>query len=567
MPEKERLHSWVSPQALLRFRMWLLRKPGPCRFGARAVLVIVLLAPSIWMLSVIPPLWKDVDAYIQVTQPPGAATILQYGPPYCFVARVPLYLGCAIESVRAGHSLPGLGFFLHPILTDSGVFVLLLLQHAALCIAGFYLITVISEIFWVRLVLAIAWAAIPLFYSSAHCVGGETLSMILTLLIGAMGLRIVRYSRKIPGKVWLLFGTLLWLSILTRHINAALAGLLPVTFVILAAYRLIATRFGRSQVLRRWRGLRARQALAKATCAIAIGFCCILLANVSVRLLSYATGTPYHSVVGLAFLGRLKFLAALSAAKRNELLDEVTRNTDSAEVKNFIALLRNEFQADTPNWDVLAFKEKVRPLLMSAETDTSDHAFNIVLNRTARAFLYPPNGMLLNAVAKDFKSSQQITIPDVVGFLFVTTRFYFLHRDEMPQCGSLVTFRGKDAAEVFAIFKEHSYFRHPKNVSYHALFLFWLISLGLFVAIARARGQEAVSIAAYAAALTAIGLLIMLANCLLAVFQPRYTLPMWELTIVSMAILFGGIMDSLFSSSLHLHSLRHDEQAKQADHL
>jgi hypothetical protein len=40
---------------------------------------------------------------------------------------------------------------------------------------------------------------------------------------------------------------------------------------------------------------------------------------------------------------------------------------------------------------------------------------------------------------------------------------------------------------------------------------------------------------------------MMLANCVLAVFQPRYTLPMLELTIISAFILFGEMMDSLFS--------------------
>jgi hypothetical protein len=77
------------------------------------------------MLSAIPPLWRDVDAYIQVTDAPGSATILQYGPLYCFTSRLPIYLGYTIESVTAGQPLPGLAFFTHPILTDRGVFLLL----------------------------------------------------------------------------------------------------------------------------------------------------------------------------------------------------------------------------------------------------------------------------------------------------------------------------------------------------------------------------------------------------------------------------------------------------------
>src|SRR5262249_52911454 len=152
--------------------------------------------------------------------------------------RIPLYLGYAIDSVRAGLTLPDLRFFVHPVLTDSGVFLLLVLQHAALCFAGFYLITLATGIFWVRAVLAIAWATNPLLYTLAHCVGGETLSMILIILVGATGLRIIRYSRNVPNKAWFLVGLLLWGSALTRQINAILAGLLPLTFVLMTLYRL-----------------------------------------------------------------------------------------------------------------------------------------------------------------------------------------------------------------------------------------------------------------------------------------------------------------------------------------
>src|SRR6266513_3265169 len=539
---------------------------GLLKLGVPVVLVAVLLAPSIWMLTVVPPLWRDVDAYIQVTQPPGSATILQYGPLYCFAARIPLYLGYAIDSVGVGGTLPTLGFFIRPILTDSGVFLLLVLQHAALCFAAFYLITAASGIFWVRLILAVAWAANPLFYALAHCVGGETLSMVLVLLIGATGLKIIRHSRTIPKIDWILFGVLLWLCILTRHINAALAALLPLTFVLLSVWRLIGTRFARSQSIRRWNRLRWQQAFQNATISVVIGISCIILANASLRALCYAANIPYRSVVGLAFLGRLKFLAALPIEQRNQLLDQATKNAASADVKKLIYLLRNEFTGGTASWDIGAFKKSAQGSLFPSQADPAEqHRFDVALNGLVVAFLCPPEKIFLRAVATDFKKSQQITIPGVVGFLFVTTRFYFSHRDVMPQCASLITFRDKNEDQIFVIFKNHSCFRHPKNVSYRAFLLVWIVLLAALFLIAKMRKRDITGVASYATALIVIAILMMLANCLLAIFQPRYTLPMWELTLVSLSILFGGMMETLLHPSCLLRSPELNDQAKHLD--
>jgi hypothetical protein len=57
------------------------------------------------------------------------------------------------------------------------------------------------------------------------------------------------------------------------------------------------------------------------------------------------------------------------------------------------------------------------------------------------------------------------------------------------------------------------------------------------------RKEEVAAVSFYAAALTLFGLFMMLANCVLNVFQPRYTLPMWELTIISVSILWAKTIE------------------------
>jgi hypothetical protein len=503
------------------------------------------------MLSVIPPLWRGVDAYVQVTQPAGPATILQWGPLYCFVARIPLYFGYAIDCVRAGTPFSAAAFFNHPILTDLGVFLLLLSQHAALCSAAFYLIAVATRLFWVRLTLALLWWANPLFYTFAHCVGSETLGMILLLLVGAVGMRIIRHSRRVPGKEWLLLGILVWLCILARHVNATLAGLMPLTFFLLSAHRLIMIPFARSHLLGRWRRLQARQALQKGTVAVAVGISCIGLANVSLRGLCRVVQIPYHSTVGFTFLFRLKFLAGLPAEKRNQLLDKVAKNTDSADVKKVISLLRDAFPDGTSNWDVMAFKNEAQAWLFPPQTDPREEKFYLVLNRTVRAFLCPPKKIFLSAVATDFKRSQEATIPSAVRELFADTTRYFFYPELVPDQAALLMFRDKSAAQIMAIFKKHSYFHRPKNFSYGTFLFFCCVNLVLLAVLAKMRKEEVAAISSYAVALTLLGLFMMLANCVLNVFQPRYTLPMWELTIISASVLFGKTMECLFRPQEH----------------
>jgi len=93
------------------------------------------------------------------------------------------------------------------------------------------------------------------------------------------------------------------------------------------------------------------------------------------------------------------------------------------------------------------------------------------------------------------------------------------------------------------------------------------VSLAVFIVVAKVRNRATVDVASYGFGLAAMGLLMMVANCFVTVFQPRFTLPMWELTIISLAILFGGIMDALFCPSCDVPLAKSHQQPKQSDHI
>jgi hypothetical protein len=289
--------------------------------------------------------------------------------------------------------------------------------------------------------------------------------------------------------------------------------------------------------------LRARCDLQKTIIAIAIGLGCLLLANVNLRMMCQSVGIPYYSSLGYTFAFRLGGLATLAPRQRNDLLDRVAGNTDAEDVKHLIALLRESFPSPVEKWDVMGFLERARQAIFPDRTDPTGERFGRLLNRTAAAFLWPPRKQFLGIVESDFAKSQEVTTPQVVRFLFLTTAAYFRNfrngAEVMPQLASLVTFRGKNAAQILGILKEHPYLRHPIKIQYRTFLLIWLVPLVFCIRLKRRRNESRIAIVFYAVALVMIGLFMTLANSFLNEFQPRYTLPMWELTIVSAAILLG----------------------------
>ena len=122
-----------------------------------------------------------------------------------------------------------------------------------------------------------------------------------------------------------------------------LAGLLPVAFIVLGAYQLISVPFARSEAFSRGRWSNVKQSFQKAALAVAVGISCIVLANASVHVLCHAARIPYYSSLGLTFMFRLKFLAALPPEKRNQLLCEVSKHAASAEVKKSFRYFASRF--------------------------------------------------------------------------------------------------------------------------------------------------------------------------------------------------------------------------------
>lgn len=513
------------------------------KFLRNCALLLCLFAPSAWMISTVPPLWRDVDAYNQLARDPLVTTYWGHAPAYSYVAKVPLFLGEQVERWR-GIAVASPESGLWP-LTDAGVGLLIILQHLALGGAAFYFILSISKFFRIRLVLALAWASNALFYTFAHCVGSETLSLILVTLIVGKGLRLIRSRGEPRWMDWYIFAVGLCLCLLSRHVNLWLILLLPAAFLLawaqnrgllIPSYKLMPCRIR----------LGARH-LRHAVIALAIGIASVAIANSLIHSLARKSKLHPHSRIGYTFLWRLPFLKTQPPAARAALLQKVAARTHSKEARQLVTLLG---QMHEEGIDPAAgpFIQRAIPLLFPRETNVPWEKLDVALNQMAFAFLLPPTLAHLHAARTDFVAALKMPVTDISDWLFNTTAYFFDHKDEMSACAGLVTFRNASAETINRIPSQHLYFRLWRSLTYNKALVIWSVTLLVFLVVARRRKVNGAAICASGIALVGVGLLIAVTNALLSEFLPRYALPMWQLLLLSLYLLAGSTAD-LFATS------------------
>jgi hypothetical protein len=505
-------------------------------------LFLCLIAPSVWMIGTVPPLWRDADAYVQLTQHPVVVTFWGHAPAYSYVTKPLLFAGEQWE--RWWGSLPARSALKssQPGLTDTGIWLVVITQHLALAAALFFFIRAVSQIFWVRLALALVWVVNPLFPAYAHCLGSETLGMILSVVVATKGLRLIQDDREPGWMDWYLFAVALFFCILSRDLNLGLVALLPATFLIAWTWnRVSVSRVASESERLRFRQLRGRF-LRHAVIAIVLGVACIAVGSSLEKNLARKTRLNPHSRIGFTFLWRLNFLDDLSPEARNALLQKVSARTHSTRARQVIALI-GQMHAEKADMSSGPFMHRAILLFNGPQWEELDRA----LNEMALAFLLPPTPEHLQAFKTDLIHALTMPTTEITNYLFATTTYYFEHKSELPGCANLVTFRGASREQIMSIPSQHGYFRLWHGLSYSRACLIWLLALAAFVVIARRRRIHVSPVIAFGAALTAVGLLIGVTACVLHELEPRFALSMWQLLLLSLCLFLGKTANLLAS--------------------
>jgi hypothetical protein len=514
-------------------------------FLKNCALLLCLFAPSAWMIAAIPPLWRDSDAYLQLTVHPLITTFWGHGPAYCYLAKIPLFFGEQWERWR-GIVAAGAGSG-SPALSDTGVWLLIILQHLALGGAAFYFIRSISNSFWVRLGLALLWASNAFFYTFAHCTGSETLSLIALVLLVAMGWRLVRSRRQPEWTDWYLFAAALVLCLLSRHVNVLLILLLPVAFFLAWAHNRCGSLFAsgeRQRQRRQWRGSRQ---LGQAVIAIAVGVASVAVANSLTHYLARKTKFHPHSRVGHTLMWRLQFLKTLSPPERAALLQKVAARADSSDTRRLVMLLgqMHEERADVVG---SPFMRRAAALLFPGEAQVPWEKLDLAVNEMAYAFLLPPAPEHWQVARTDFAAALTMSLTEIPDQLFETTAYFFDHKEEMPACANLVTFRDSSAETIKRIPFQRAYFHLWQGLNYKKAVLIWFGALLALVVIARGKKVKVGPIVAFCVTMAALGLVALASACLLTEFLPRYALPMWLLLLLSFFVAIGSAAGLLATS-------------------
>ena len=506
------------------------------KFAATILPFLVLTTPSLWLLLLVPPLWRGVDAYNQTVLPPGLVTILHHGPLYCALSRVPLWFGYLISRSGPAESL---GYFIkHSQLTDAGVYSTVVLQHAALWCGAVYLIYAIARTLLLRLFLAFFFASQPLFYGLAHCVGSEALSMIVILVLAASGVRLILRYPDIGAREWIIFTVLLAAASLTRHINCVLAVVLPTTMILIIIERgvrllvadrkaIAAANFQFSKAWKIW------------LISIATGLIGLFCATSITHFLCWRTHTPWRSTFGYTFLWRFNFLETMQPPLRSTLLDLVASKCRLPESHQLLEMLGNWIDRNK-HWEPGVFIQEAHSHLSDPEMKFHSEKFDRALNEIARGFLYPPVAPLSSVALGDFTQAMKCSEGDIVQFLFVSTDYFFSHRDKMPQCSQLKTFR--EPRDRLAAARELSYFHWWNLLSFRAWSIFGLIILLSALVVDYKRGGQNTPLILFAVCLWIVGIAIVFLNCFFAQLQPRYVLPMMELLLLSVMIFVGVLL-------------------------
>jgi hypothetical protein len=313
-------------------------------------LFLFFLVAGLFVFANCPPLWRDYDGLIQISNRPGDLTVLQYPAAYPFFSRMHVWVAQTIQG-RIHRKRTPIHIAKTVILNDGGINALILSQQALFALALTAFVHNCARSRRAQWVIAILLVSNASLFIITNLISTEALAQVLVVAFVALGFRLFQ-TEGLPRAGIAAYGICLYVSIMTRHTNSIFAMLLPMACL----FRIAAL----------W--IRERRTLSlvwKQTAIFTVaGFVSIAAANLTTRLICRAFDVPYRSISARATSERLGFVDRLPPEERAEFLADLQKRTDDPVVKEAIPILarsaswvhqRDEIQKillrDTPSLD------------------------------------------------------------------------------------------------------------------------------------------------------------------------------------------------------------------------
>ena len=519
----------VLAQRLVALVAWSLRMLG--RHPS-----VVLSLPSVYLLLVYPPLWKDLDALCQLIMPADVTNIYHFPALFCFSARLIFWLGDFFLTWRP----PDLLALQRPTL--QGIYTLVVIQHLALILSLGLLCKTLTKRDALRGVFVIGFICASSLYTSLLLCGSEAWSICATISLFAFGLRL--YSAQGSETInWIGYGFSLVLAIGSRHINLLLGFWLVGLYLTVSIIRL---------PLGHQSGLPSRP-LLKGGLALILLSVAVSSNNFLELCLATRVGVEPRSTLGRTLSDRIdSFLTEITPAERERFAQELTATTsdrnvrlaiqDQATIGSFYkgtnAVLEEQLRAEGFNGEHLqAEKDRVilKATLIYLKT-LHPVLVRVIWRDFLRGFTETSNfSLAIDPFAENsFVGKYRLDNPDTWVPLNVLSSTF------LPES---VAWLDRSGTDVYLKGRSVKSFRLSHLSS--TLFL-TVLSLGL--CFWNRRGVYSRAIPALTILLTGIG--IYAATMICVFFLQRYASPLWLSILVALGLAIEGLFEVRSSKGL-----------------
>jgi hypothetical protein len=352
------------------------------RWRGKALQVLCLflffLCAGLFVFANCPPLWRDYDGLIQISNRPGDMTVLQYPAAYPFFSRMHVWAAQIIQG-RIHHKKTPIHIGKTVILNDAGINALILSQQTLFALALTAFVRNCARSRRAQWVIAILLVSNASLFVITNLISTEALAQVLVVAFVALGFRLFQVEG-LPRRGLAAYGLCLYVSILTRHTNSIFAMLLPMACLFRIAMVWIRERKTTPFL---W---------MQAAVFISAGFTCIAAANLTTRLICRAFDVPYRSISARATSERLGFVDRLPPQERADFIADLEGRADDPVVKEAIPIL-----ARTASW--VHQRDEIQKILLRDSPSLDERTLTLrsdaYLDRVASLFFRSRNHQLV----------------------------------------------------------------------------------------------------------------------------------------------------------------------------